>query len=241
MENCAQRNEVSTANVTGNGAMFDGIAKRYDLLNTVLSFGLHRAWRKAATQALALAPGQRVLDVATGTGDLAIDVARAADVSVVGLDPSKEMLALAEPKLERAGLGDRVKLVFGDALALPFEDHRFDAVCVAFGVRNFTDRPRALKEMTRVLAPSGRLAILELSEPKGGLLGAMARIHIHQVVPRLGAWLSSRKEYRYLEDSIERFPSPDVFLGMLDEAGLQHTSYSRLSFGACVLYTGVAS
>ena len=183
----------------GSGAMFDGIAARYDLVNRVISLGIDQSWRKKTVAALSLAPGHRVLDLATGTADLAIQVAQTEpSVSVVGLDPSSKMLEVGRVKVTRAELDARVELVQGDAQALPFDTHSFDSVCIAFGIRNVPDRGKALREMARVTRPGGRIAILELSEPRGGLLGALARFHIHVVVPYVGALLSGVKEYQYL-------------------------------------------
>lgn len=220
----------------GSGAMFDGIARRYDLLNRINSLGLDQSWRRRAVEALALCPEERVLDLATGTGDLLLELDRRAQrlelrLELVGLDPSEGMLEVA-----RAKLGARARLVRGEAEALPFEDERFDALTMAFGIRNVADRPRALAEMRRVLRPGGRLAILELAEPRRGLLGAAARFHVHHVVPRLGALLSGGSAYRYLQSSIEAFPPAEVFVETMKAAGLEVRRAEPLTFGACVLF-----
>src|SRR5688572_25248039 len=147
----------------GSGAMFDGIARRYDLLNRVISLGIDQNWRRQTVAALNLRPGARVLDLATGTADLAIMAARKEPgARVVGLDPSQGMLEVGREKVARAGLTERVELVAGDAQSLPFPDGSFDGICMAFGIRNVTDRDRALREMARVTRPAGRIAILEL-------------------------------------------------------------------------------
>jgi demethylmenaquinone methyltransferase/2-methoxy-6-polyprenyl-1,4-benzoquinol methylase len=221
----------------GSGLMFDRIAHRYDLLNRLMSFGLDRWWRRQTVAALALGPGHRVLDLATGTADLALAVARRHDgVAVVGVDPSPRMLAIGRQKVERAGLGDRVTLGSGTAEALAFPDAAFDGVCMAFGIRNVPERDRALREITRVTRPGGRVAILELTEPRAGLLGGLARFYIHRVVPWLGALLSGAREYRYLEASIAAFPSPTAFTEMLTAAGLEPLRVVPLTFGACTLF-----
>ena len=221
----------------GSGEMFDAIAGRYDLLNRILSLGVDQGWRRKTVAALRLAPGHRVLDLATGTADLAIQIARTvAGVTVVGLDPSGGMLAVGKEKVAKGGLGDRVELVLGDAQALPFPDASFDGVTMAFGIRNVPDRPRALVEMRRVTRPGGRIAILELSEPRGGVMGPLARFHIHTVVPRLGALLSGSREYRYLQESIARFPPPDEFAGTMRAAGLVVEEVVPLTFGVCCLF-----
>jgi demethylmenaquinone methyltransferase/2-methoxy-6-polyprenyl-1,4-benzoquinol methylase len=221
----------------GSGAMFDRIAERYDLLNRVLSLGIDHGWRRRTVAALELAPHQHVLDLATGTADLAIAVARAQPLArVVGLDPSPRMLEVGERKLRAAGLRQQIELRTGNAEQLPFDDRSFDRVCIGFGIRNVPDRPLALREMRRVLRPDGRLAILELSEPRGGVLGPLARFHVHTIVPTVGALLSGAQEYRYLQRSIAQFPEPERFVSMMREAGLEAISTQSLTLGVCHLY-----
>lgn len=223
----------------GSGEMFDRIARRYDLMNRILSFGVDHGWRKAAVRAMALRPGARVLDVATGTADLALRIARMTeDATVTGVDPSEGMLAVGREKVRRARLSDRIVLARGDAETLAFEDGAFDATAIAFGIRNVPDRVRALAEMARVTRRGGRVVVLELGEPRSGVLGAMARFHVHVVVPRLGALLSGAREYRYLERSIAAFPPPDGFARMMESAGLSVREVRPLTFGACCLYVG---
>ncbi len=229
-----------TAIVLGSGRMFDAIAGRYDLLNRLLSLGIDQGWRRRTVRALALggSPG-RVLDVATGTADLAILTARMEPAAtVVGLDPSVNMLAVGREKVARADLGGRIELVEGDAQALPFPDDAFDGATIAFGIRNVPDRALALRELARVVRPGGRIAVLELSEPRGLVLGRLARFHVHHVVPFLGALLSGSKEYRYLQRSIAAFPPPEVFAETMRGAGLEVISVSPLTFGVCCLYVG---
>jgi demethylmenaquinone methyltransferase / 2-methoxy-6-polyprenyl-1,4-benzoquinol methylase len=225
----------------GSGEMFDAIAERYDLLNRVMSLGVDQGWRRKTVAALALSDGERVLDLATGTADLAIQVARRHPaVQVTGVDPSTGMLAVGGRKVVAAGLGGRVTLQPGDAQALPFKKGSFDAVSMAFGIRNVPDRPRALREMRRVLRGGGRVAILELSEPQGGVLGALARLHIRRIVPRLGALLSGAREYRYLQESIAAFPPPEEFAATMEAAGLREVRATPLTFGVCCLFTARA-
>ncbi len=221
----------------GSGAMFDRIAGRYDTLNRLLSLGVDQGWRRRTVSALSLGSGACVLDLATGTGDLAIAIARSrSDVRVVGLDPSAGMLAVGAEKLHRLELDERVELVEGDAEELPFDADRFDGVSIAFGIRNVPDRSRALREMARVTRPDGRVAILELGEPEGSILGPLARFHVHRVVPTLGAWLSGADEYRYLERSIAAFPPREEFAELMRQAGLEVLSVEPLTFGVCTLY-----
>jgi len=221
----------------GSGAMFDGIAARYDLVNRVISLGIDQSWRKKTVRALSLADGHRVLDLATGTADLAIQVARSEPgVTIVGLDPSGKMLDVGRVKVQRGALEARVELVQGDAQALPFPDDSFDSVCIAFGIRNVPDRGQALREMARVTRPGGRIAILELSEPRTGLMGTMARFHIHTVVPYVGALLSGVKEYQYLQRSIAAFPPADEFAALMRSSNLNVLGVHALTFGVCHLY-----
>lgn len=221
----------------GSGAMFDAIARRYDLLNRLMSMGVDQRWRRKTVAALEAPEGGRVLDLATGTADLAIAIARRwPTVRVDGLDPSVKMLAIGQEKLARAALADRVTLAEGIAESLPFADRSFDGITIAFGIRNVPDRPAALREMARVTRDGGRIAILELTEPRGGVLGPLARFHVHEVVPRLGALLSGAKEYRYLQQSIAAFPPADVFAASMREAGLEVLAVEPLTFGVAHLW-----
>jgi demethylmenaquinone methyltransferase/2-methoxy-6-polyprenyl-1,4-benzoquinol methylase len=221
----------------GSGAMFDKIAPRYDLLNRLMSFGIDQRWRNKTVDALELKPGARVLDLATGTADLALKVLRRhPETTVVGVDPSVGMLEIGKQKVAAAGLAGKCELQVGDAQELPFPDHSFDGICIAFGIRNVPDRLRALREMARVTKPDGRIAILELSEPRGGIMGPLARFQIRTVVPWVGSLLSGAREYRYLQQSIAAFPSPEVFAGVMREAGLEVLRVQPLTFGVCCLY-----
>ena len=223
----------------GSGEMFDRIAANYDRLNRLISFGLDRGWRRKLIRALEVSSGGRVLDVATGTADVAIDAARAVDgLRVTGLDPSVGMLEVGRRKLRDGGLDDRIDLVVGDAQAMAFEDGAFDAACISFGIRNVPDRTLGLSEMRRVVRPGGKVVVLELGEPRRGITAPFARFHIHHVVPRLGALLSGDREYRYLAQSIRAFPEPEAFLGLMREAGLMDVRVEPLFFGVAHLYVG---
>lgn len=220
----------------GSGAMFDRIAGRYDLLNRVISMGLDRRWRRRAVAAVA-GSGDRLLDLATGTGDVALEIARQAPgASVVGLDPSPRMLEQAAAKVAAAGLAGRVELTPGRAEALPFDDDAFDGAIIAWGIRNVADRPKALAEMARVVRAGGRVAILEGTEPRSHPLAPFARFYLHQVVPRLGAWLSQERAYRYLQTSIEAFPQPPEFAELMGASGLDVLEVKPLTFGVCCLF-----
>jgi demethylmenaquinone methyltransferase/2-methoxy-6-polyprenyl-1,4-benzoquinol methylase len=223
----------------GSGAMFDAIAARYDTLNRILSLGMDQGWRRKAVAALALPSNARVLDLATGTGDLAIAIAQThPDSTVVGVDPSRNMLAEGVRKIGDIKLSDRVDLLEGDAQALSFEDETFDGVTIAFGIRNVPDRAKALREMARVTRTGGRVAVLELSEPRSGMLGVLARTYVHEIVPRVGGFLSGAKEYRYLQKSIAAFPPAAEFAQMMEDAGLKVLETSPLTFGVAHLYVG---
>lgn len=221
----------------GSGQMFDNIADGYDRLNRIMSMGVDQSWRRKTVAALNVKAGARVLDLATGTGDLAIQIAEThPECTVVGVDPSVNMLRVGRTKVDATNLGKRVTLMEGDAQSLPFDTGSLDAACIAFGIRNVPDRERGLREMARVVKPGGRVCVLELSEPKKGVLSPFARFHIRQVVPRLGAWLSGSKEYRYLQESIAAFPDPEDFAAMMERAGLTMVSLERLTLGVCCLY-----
>jgi demethylmenaquinone methyltransferase/2-methoxy-6-polyprenyl-1,4-benzoquinol methylase len=217
--------------------MFDMIAPRYDLLNRLMSFGVDQRWRNKTVDALELKPGFRVLDLATGTADLALKVLqRHPGVKVVGVDPSEGMLKIGRQKVAAKGQGEVCELQVGDAQELPFPDKSFDGLCMAFGIRNVPDRARALREMARVVRPDGRIAILELSEPRKGILGPLARFQIRTVVPFMGQLLSGAREYRYLQESIANFPPPEAFADLMRESGLEVLRVEPLTFGVCCLY-----
>jgi demethylmenaquinone methyltransferase/2-methoxy-6-polyprenyl-1,4-benzoquinol methylase len=223
----------------GSGAMFDGIAHRYDLVNRVISLGIDQSWRKKTVRSLELKPGARVLDLATGTADLAIMIAKLhPHVTLVGVDPSEKMLEVGQKKLVAEQLTERIELQVGDAQALKFPERSFDGLSIAFGIRNVPDRRQGLREMARVTKAGGRVAILELSEPRGGVLGPLARFHVHSVVPAVGALLSGAKEYRYLQKSIAAFPPSHEFEALMVEAGLRIVASTSLTFGVCHLYVG---
>ena len=218
-----------TTTTDGSGAMFDRIARRYDLLNRVLSLGMDQRWRRRAVRALAPRDGGQYLDVATGTGDILLAIlAQAPGATVVGLDPSPGMLERAAAKV-----GPGVKLVPGDASALPFADASFDGVSIAFGIRNVPDRPGAVGEMALLLRPGGRLEVLELNEPRNPL----ARLHVHHVVPWIGSLVSGAREYRYLQRSIAAFPPPGAFAALLEVAGLR-VAVTPLTMGVATLFVG---
>jgi demethylmenaquinone methyltransferase/2-methoxy-6-polyprenyl-1,4-benzoquinol methylase len=217
----------------GSGAMFDAIAGRYDLLNRLMSFGGDRRWRQKMVSELGLCPGDRVLDVATGTADVALEILhQEPDASVVGIDPSLAMLGVGRTKVSARGLDRAIALLEGDAESIPFPDRSFASATIAFGIRNVPDRPRALREMARVTRSGGRVCILELGEPRSW----MARVHVHWAVPRLGALLSGSREYAYLQESMARFPGPADFSTQMEGSGLRVVSVTPFALGACHLF-----
>jgi demethylmenaquinone methyltransferase/2-methoxy-6-polyprenyl-1,4-benzoquinol methylase len=223
----------------GSGAMFDGIADRYDVVNRIISLGIDQRWRRKAVNALELGrfDAPHVLDLATGTGDLAIEIAASHPrVTVLGVDPSTKMLDVASRKIREKGLESRIGFGVGEAESLPLEDASVDGVTIAFGIRNVADRPKGLREMARVLRPEGKIAILELTDPENGFLRPFARLHIHTIVPALGGLISGRKEYRYLERSIAAFPPPSEFVSIIEEAGLVAEQVIKLTFGVAHIF-----
>lgn len=219
--------------------MFDGIAARYDLLNHVLSMDVDRLWRRRAVRQVAAVAPRRILDVATGTGDLAIALARALpNARITGVDLSEGMLAAARGKVAARGLDGRIELVQGDAERLAWADGTFDAVTVAFGVRNFGDLEAGLRELARVLRPGGRLVVLEFSRPRNPLFRALYEGYSRHVLPRIGGLVSrDRRAYEYLPASVGAFPPPAEFLAMLREAGLRDGVARSQSFGIAQIYT----
>ena len=220
--------------------MFASIARRYDTANEVLSLGIHRGWRRAAVALSGARPGQRVLDCATGTGDLALEFKRAVGPSgeVIGTDFCAEMLEGAPGKARRAGLD--VKFAVADALALPYPDGGFDVVSIAFGIRNVDDPVRCLREIARVLKPGGSAIVLEFGQPRGAF-GALFRAYSRGVMPVVGGLLTgNRAAYEYLPRTAASFPAGEKFLGLMREAGaFTATEAHPLTFGTAYVYRGV--
>lgn len=222
-------------------AMFDAIAPRYDALNALLSLGIDRGWRaQAVAAALADRPSD-VLDVATGTADLAIALRRAAPAArVVGVDFSEAMLRVGRAKA--AKLGVDVRLDVGDGTALPYPDDTFDAVTIAYGLRNFADVDAGLREFARVLRPGGRLVVLEFPPPPQGAFGRAFRLYFTRVVPWLGGLVSGRRAaYAYLPASVMAFPAPDALAERMRFAGFRDVRYRLQTFGVSALHVAVAS
>jgi demethylmenaquinone methyltransferase/2-methoxy-6-polyprenyl-1,4-benzoquinol methylase len=216
----------------GVRAMFDRIAPVYDVMNRVMSAGLDRRWRRLTARTV-VAPGDRVLDVCCGTGDLAL-ASVAEGGRVTGLDFSERMLERARRK------SDAVEWVEGDAVALPFPDGGFDAATVGFGVRNVPDLERALAELRRVLRPGGRVAILEITRPRG-LLAPFYRLWFDCIVPLLGKVIPGGSAYAYLPASVRRFPGPEELASLLEAAGFGAVRFRLLAGGIVALHVGEAA
>jgi demethylmenaquinone methyltransferase/2-methoxy-6-polyprenyl-1,4-benzoquinol methylase len=233
---------ATVADKTRTPRMFSAIARRYDLLNHVLSGNVDRRWRRALVASAQTRAGDDVLDVATGTADVAIEfVRRARAGSITGVDLSPGMLDVGRGKLERAGLSGRIRLVEGDALSLPFANESFDVVTIAFGLRNFPDYARGVDEMARVLRPGGRLVVLEFLPPRGAALLAY-RAYLATFLPLAGRLISGSGEaYGYLAASIRGFLDPCEIETLLTAAGLARVESRRLTAGIAGLYRGVKS
>ena len=221
--------------------MFARISRRYDLLNTVMTGGRHYAWRRTATDMAVGGLTGVALDVATGTGDFALALARHPSVSkVIGLDFTREMLSLAERKAQQKGLAQRLDLVVSDAHALPFPDDQFICATVGFGVRNFIDVPRALQEMARVVRPGGRVVVLEIVRVEGrGPLSWLFPLYFRYVTPWLGAFLAGEREaYAYLPESVEEFLSACELASMMQQVGLSNVTFRKMALGAVAIHVG---
>jgi demethylmenaquinone methyltransferase/2-methoxy-6-polyprenyl-1,4-benzoquinol methylase len=222
---------------------FHSIAGRYDLLNHLLSGGMHLLWKRTAVRAAGLRPGGRAVDVCCGTGDLLVGLARAGgpDARVVGVDFAPAMVSAAHARLARRRLAGAA-VVLGDAEALPLRDRALDAATIAFGLRNVPHPARALREMHRVLRPGGRLIVLEFGQPDPAWLRALYDLFSRTVIPRLGGWLSGRPDaYRYLHDSIRQWPDPERLSALIRQAGFGDVHYRRLTRGIAVLHVATKS
>jgi demethylmenaquinone methyltransferase/2-methoxy-6-polyprenyl-1,4-benzoquinol methylase len=223
-------------------AMFTRIALRYDLMNSLMTFGRHHSWRRTAALMAAPRPGGLALDVATGTGDLAAALVRAARVRrVLATDFSEGMLAVGQRKLRGAGLGDRVRFLVSDALSLPFPDRTFDGVASAFLLRNLVDLRQGLAEMQRVVKPGGTVVALEITQPTLPGFKQLFRWYFHTLVPWVGGIVSGDREaYAYLPRSVDRFVTPGELGRLMEAVGLGQVFYRRLGLGTVTIHVGTA-
>jgi demethylmenaquinone methyltransferase/2-methoxy-6-polyprenyl-1,4-benzoquinol methylase len=220
--------------------MFDRIAGRYDLLNSLMTAGLHHGWRTRAADRAELVPGDSVLDVCCGTGDLAFESASRVSPGghVIGCDFSEQMLDLAREKAANRGV-EAVRFEWADALRLPYDASRFDAVTVGFGVRNFADRDKGLREMARVLKPGGRLVVLEFTEPRRPPFSTFYSLWFDRIVPVLGRLTPNPDAYSYLAESVHSFPDPEGLAAKMDAAGFDRIRWLLTAGGILAIHSGV--
>ena len=218
--------------------MFDSIAPAYDVMNRMMTFGVDRRWRRKAVAEVARTSPRKVLDIATGTGDLAMALARALPAAeITGVDLSEGMLEVGRVKVERAGMGGRVSFSVADALGLPFGDNSFDAVTVAYGVRNFEHLDRGYAEMLRVLRPGGMLCVLELSVPSAALVKPFYAAYTRGIIPLAGRMVSrDARAYSYLPRSIRAVPARDAMTALMSAAGFTGCRWRSLTMGVCTMY-----
>jgi demethylmenaquinone methyltransferase/2-methoxy-6-polyprenyl-1,4-benzoquinol methylase len=219
--------------------MFDEIASRYDLLNHTLSFGIDKCWRKKGLLTLKKSAPRTILDVATGTGDLALEAYRLLKPEkILGIDISEGMMDVGRKKVAQAGLSGKIGFEWQDCTHLQLDDNSFDAVIVAFGVRNFEDLDKGLQEIRRVLRPGGRLMILELSTPEYFPMKQGYWLY-SKLIPLVGRWISrNNAAYKYLPESIAAFPQNAEMKTILEKNGFADVRYQKLTFGACTMYLG---
>ena len=222
--------------------MFNDIAPTYDKLNHILSLNVDKSWRRKAVRylkkAVSAVENPLILDVACGTADSTIKIAeKIVNSKVYGVDISEKMLEIGKEKVEKEGLSDRINFSISRAESLDFQDDTFDAVMVAFGVRNFSDREQGLKEILRVLKPNGTLIVLELSEPQNVIVRWFYNLYFKNVLPLIGKRVSGNSNaYRYLQQTVEKFPMPKEFISMLKSIGYQEVRHIALSLGLCRIY-----
>ncbi|MBN8696296.1 MAG: bifunctional demethylmenaquinone methyltransferase/2-methoxy-6-polyprenyl-1,4-benzoquinol methylase UbiE [Bacteroidetes bacterium] len=219
--------------------MFNNIAPKYDFLNQLLSLGIHKGWRKKAIQLLASKKPKKILDIATGTGDFAIEAMKLQPEKVVGVDISEGMLKLGVEKIHKLQLEKHIELKLGDSENLPFDDNSFDAITVGFGVRNFEHLEKGIAEIYRVLNPGGTLAVLEFSKPKKFPIKQVYNFYFRYVTPTVGKIFSKdASAYTYLPESVNAFPDGEDFLNVLKKAGFKECKAMPLTFGIASIYTG---
>ncbi len=217
--------------------MFDNIAARYDFLNHFLSLGIDILWRKRAVREIGKVSPKTILDIATGTGDLAVEASVLKPTKIIGVDISEGMLDIGRKKMKANGLDSTIELQFGDSENLPFEDNSFDAITAGFGVRNFEDLPKGLSEMCRVMNKGGKIAILEPAEPTTFPFKQLYNLYFTRFLPFVGKLVSKdNAAYTYLPESVAAFPSGQAFLKELEIAGFRHPQHIKLTFGIAALY-----
>jgi demethylmenaquinone methyltransferase / 2-methoxy-6-polyprenyl-1,4-benzoquinol methylase len=220
-------------------AMFNSISGKYDFLNHFLSLGIDILWRKRAVRLLKKHQPKLILDIATGTGDFAIEALSLNPEKIIGVDISEGMLSVGREKLIKKNLTDKIELISGDSEFLPFKDNFFDAVIVSFGVRNFENLEKGLSDMLRVLKPGGKVVILEFSKPKSFPFKQIYQFYFQWILPKIGKLISKNPAaYTYLPDSVEAFPDGDDFLNILNKIGFQKNQCTPLTLGISSIYSG---
>lgn len=220
--------------------MFDTISGKYDFLNHFLSLGIDIRWRKKAIRELADLQPRLILDVATGTGDFAIEALKLNPDKVIGVDISEGMLDQGRQKMRKRGYSERIDMVTGDSENLPFEENKFDAITVGFGVRNFENLEKGLLEMKRVLRPGGKIVVLEFSKPRVFPFKQLYQFYFRYILPTLGRWISrDAAAYTYLPESVQAFPDGRDFTNILEKLGFKQIACKPLTFGISSLYIGV--
>ena len=232
-ENIAKKEQVAD--------MFNNISKTYDFLNHFLSLGIDIIWRKQAINELKQDQPKHILDVATGTGDFAFEALKILKPEkITCVDISQGMLSIAQQKITKRGLGSHFEVKLGDSEKLPFTDNEFDAVTVAYGVRNFENLEKGLADILRVLRADGKAVVLEFSKPKGFPIKQLYSFYFNYITPGIGKLFSKdARAYSYLPESVAAFPDGAAFVGMMDKVGFKHTKCRPLAFGICSIYTGV--
>jgi demethylmenaquinone methyltransferase/2-methoxy-6-polyprenyl-1,4-benzoquinol methylase len=220
--------------------MFGAIAPRYDFLNRLLSFGIDRRWRNKAVRLLKYREGSRILDVATGTGDVALEIAAStpSSVKITGADFCREMVELGELKVSASPYAGRIDFKVAPCEDLPFADNTFDSITIAFGIRNVVDRKLGLAEMWRVLSLGGRIIILEFSTPRSMIIRQIYYFYFRRLLPIVGGLFSRYNAYKYLPDSVLEFPSHEEFSRIISEAGFRNIHIKELTFGIASIYIG---
>ena len=220
--------------------MFDNISGNYDRLNQMLSLGIERIWKKKLVKAIKDTNPNKILDIATGTADIAVlQAERIPNAQIIGLDLAPKMIEYAKGKVAKKGLQDRIELVVGDSENLAYSDNSFDAVSISFGVRNFENLEKGITEIKRVIKKGGKIFVLEFSKPTIFPFKQLFNFYFGKILPKIGSWISKDKSaYTYLFESVQTFPDYDKFTGVLEKCGFKNCKWKAFTLGICCLYIG---